>query len=612
MTTGNNYMSGVAQANARLPKDQQALADAAAESTSSGSTEASSGGSNVTANVVNEAMNWGGYEYLAGAAAKEIGTKYALPRVASVGATTMTYGPHAMALAGGYQLGTELDKEYDISGKIANTIIPDNKNGLPAFSDKEKQLMGAGYNLNRPIYETNVQGAPTLYGRPNVNREIVGYEKMPNYNEMDEFAATEMAKIERETPPVPDSVGNYQELFAKREQMSPEDFRIGLEKIATEGNNYGNERIANIEAGRPAYEEGVKNVDSTVPLNIAQARNEAGMQEVYSAPEKEFETMYQKDNQMFGIQRGNKNIREAVQNPTPMSEGEVKRFNQSSEALNTPIVSGTPEAGLKEFTDRNGNIAYGNEAAIAQFDPSAPKPDTETTEPTEAPITRGEELQASFELYKESGKEMTEDQIAQAEDIAGEAGRTFSPETGYSPEFNQEIQDQYNEDQRAAEERFNPPPPEPTPLTEQEEEDQALMENARENGRSEEYIEDMMEAIRERRADVEESEPPDPSKVNSLYKMMENQGVTQDPVTGELIVDSEGFLGFDSTKPLARGSALYQQLEQTKEGRYILNVLPPDIRSMENDKDLPDGGVFEADDGRRFEYKNGSFTLFPY
>ena len=435
-------MASIPYIDKQLPKDQQALADAASEANNSAPQNVPN--SNASLNVANQAMNYGGYEYLAGAAAKELGMKYAMPKVAAMGGATMTYAPHFAAFGGGYQLGTELDKQYNLSGKIADAVVPNQS--FPAYTQDQKDLIARGYDVTKPIYDTSVQGAPTLYGRPTMNREVIGYEKMPNYNEMNDFAASEMQRVEREIPAVPDTAGQYESLFARRDQMSPDEYRLALARIAKEGQDYGNDRMASIEAGRPAFEEGVKNLQSTVPMELAQARNEAGMQEVYSAPNREFETMYEKDGKMFGVLRGS-DIRESFKNPIEMSEQDVNRFNQTMSATNAPIISGTPEAGLQRFKDRQGNIAYGNERAISEFTPQRPEapkaPEGAQASGGLSPLA--DEILTEYAEFKESGEPLTADKQAQYEAIAGLTGRTFDPDTGFSNEFNPQIMENFQQ-----------------------------------------------------------------------------------------------------------------------------------------------------------------------
>jgi hypothetical protein len=87
--------------------------------------------------------------------------------------------------------------------------------------------------------------------------------------------------------------------------------------------------------------------------------------------------------------------------------------------------------------------------------------------------------------------------------------------------------------------------------------------------------------------------------------MMENQGVKQDPQTGAITITEDGFLG-DSDSPLAKDSALFQQLARTPEGRYILNARPPEINKLKNPNPQK---LYPADDGRYFHHDGESWSV---
>jgi hypothetical protein len=241
--------------------------------------------------------------------------------------------------------------------------------------------------------------------------------------------------------------------------------------------------------------------------------------------------------------------------------------------------------------------------------------------------------------------------VDKADNLAASAGRTFDPETGYSKDFDPAIQDLYNEriaaNKATQEVDPNKPAPKDTPEesktqdqidyeAEVQEDEQGIIDKARERGESQEYIDEMLEGVRERRgeAEAEQSledlktelqikkmrlenrklegelnddgpEEVDLPKVKSLYGMMENQGVKQDPQTGAITVTEEGWVG-DSDSPLAKDSALFQQLARTPEGRYILNTRPPEINKL---KDPDTSKFYPADDGRWFNYDGKSWSV---
>ena len=440
-------MASIPYIDRKLPKDQQKLAEAA--NNNSNRTSVSDHSKNILSDVAFE----GGIGLTALGTGK-IATATGLTGTGAMltkGGAAMT-GPVGLASAasfgGGYALGTALDEEYNLSGKLANKIIPDSSLNRPAITPAEEDLMDQGYNLSKPKFKTISSTTGNPYGAfaPPV-RVQDGYEKRSNSTPISEFGATEMRKRERETPAVQNTTGQYEALFARRNEMSPDEFRLGLAKIAGEGNEYV-EKERQVEAGisqTPDMDEYYKAHRGTVPLEIAQARNEAGMQEVYSAPNKEFESMYEKDGKMFGVLRGS-NIRKSFENPIEMSEEDVNRFNQTMSATNAPIVSGTPEEGLRGFKDRNGNTSYGNEAAIDQFTPQKPEapkaPEGSQASGGLSPLA--DEVLTEYAEFVESGEPMTADKQAYFETIGGMTGRTFDAnDGGFSKEFNPQIMENF-------------------------------------------------------------------------------------------------------------------------------------------------------------------------
>jgi hypothetical protein len=312
----------------------------------------------------------------------------------------------------------------------------------------------------------------------------------------------------------------------------------------------------------------------------------------------------------------------------------------SPEAQN---VSGQNNQGLSDAA----KIVSGQMEAPEGFYNPAPATPADNVQQS----TVGDDTIANFLDFKESGKDMTQDMVDKADDLAAAAGRTFDPETGYSKDFDPAIQDLYNEkiaaDKATQEVDPSKPAPKDTPEEsktqeqieyeqEVQEDEQGIIDKARERGESQEYIDEMLEGVRERRgeAEAEQSlddlktqlqikkmrlenrklegelndngpEEVDLPKVKSLYGMMDDQGVKQDPQTGAITVTEEGFLG-DSDSALAPNSSLFQQLARTPEGRYILNTRPPEINSV---KDPDQSKLYEADDGRYFNYDGESWSV---
>ena len=312
----------------------------------------------------------------------------------------------------------------------------------------------------------------------------------------------------------------------------------------------------------------------------------------------------------------------------------------SPEAQN---VSGQNNQGLSDAA----KIVSGQMEAPEGFYNPAPATPADNVQQS----TVGDDTIANFLDFKESGKPMTQDMVDKADDLAMAAGRTFDPETGYSKDFDPLIKDIYDEriaaNKATQEVDPNKPAPKDTPEesktqdqidyeAEVQEDEQGIIDKARERGESQEYIDEMLEGVRERRgeAEAEQSledlktelqikkmrlenrklegelndngpEEVDLPKVKSLYGMMDDQGVKQDPQTGAITVTKEGFLG-DSDSALAPNSSLFQQLARTPEGRYILNTRPPEINSV---KDPDQAKLYEADDGRYFNYDGESWSV---
>ena len=327
---------------------------------------------------------------------------------------------------------------------------------------------------------------------------------------------------------------------------------------------------------------------------------------------------------------------------------------QAPQAPQSPrdIAVAQQEARLQEL--RNG-AGLSDAAKIVSGQMEAPEgfynPAPATPADNVQQSTVGDDTIANFLDFKESGKPMTQDMVDKADDLAMAAGRTFDPETGYSKDFDPLIKDIYDEriaaDKATQEVDPSKPAPKDTPEesktqdqidyeAEVQEDEQGIIDKARERGESQEYIDEMLEGVRERRgeAEAEQSlddlktqlqikkmrlenrklegelndngpEEVDLPKVKSLYGMMDDQGVKQDPQTGAITVTEEGFLG-DSDNALAPNSSLFQQLARTPEGRYILNTRPPEINSV---KDPDQAKLYEADDGRYFNYDGESWSV---
>jgi len=557
--------------NKDLPKDQQKLADAVKGRDNRGTTE----------KLMDELVPDFALSAMGGRTLMELAPNS--PKLTKIGkyAGGGSYAPHLMSFGLGYEVGEQLDKRYDYSGKIANTLGPmyarlkgvDTNTG--AISPEERAAIASGRN-------------PALEQKGNI--------------------------VEQPMTPA--------ELQAIREGKNPL---------------------------KPIYDTNSLASPATVPsLSTVAIPNVIGYEEMAGKSQQEreaiaskdlgatFEGMYKtKDGQMMG-QLAAPNAQSSGMNQI-MSPQEVAAFENNQVLNEQPRVSGTPEEGLREFTDARGNVAYGNESAIKQF--SAPATPATLATPAAPRMTAGQQAQANFERARDSGKEFTPEQVVQAQELAASAGRTFDEDTGYSKDFDPVIQEAYLGRQRelkpteAPEATNRIQPTEGTqPQSDYEkqvqEDEKGIVDRAREQGRSQEYIDKMLEAVRERRNDAEEEqsyedlkrqleikklnkelseeeEQVDIGKVNSTYKMMKDQGVNVDPNTGAITVTEKGIIR-SSEKPLAANSALFQQLSLTREGRYILNTRPPEISKVENPStDL----AYPANDGRIFRWDGSKWSV---
>jgi hypothetical protein len=272
----------------------------------------------------------------------------------------------------------------------------------------------------------------------------------------------------------------------------------------------------------------------------------------------------------------------------------------------TPMVSATPEAGMVSFIDNNGKLTYGNETAKQMYSADAIENKlSERFKAEQAPQGTKTPLEAPTEAPEGSTPS------GSPEDFPAPAGTPDSEKTQEQLEYEKQIA----------------------------EDDEGLMKWARDNNKSPEYVEKMMEGIVERREEAQKEkslkdlfaelqieklrlgnklleqelgvgsrhEDVDMKDVERLYKMMEDQGVKVDPNTGGMFTLEDNLNPFsDGTqKPLNMFSALFQQLAQTPAGRYILDTPPPEIAIIED----PEVGTYDTEDGRVFSFDGESWSV---
>lgn len=415
--------------NKLLPKDQQKLADAVKEE---GKELAVDVGESVLGEV---ALGTG---LLAGG--KALSTLGAT----GVGGISSTAGGAMLTPAGlagaatfgaGYYAGKKIDEATGASTAIANAVSPDSNQ--PAITDAEKLAMVSNRDLNKPIEKqvptlnlSNPYGAfaPPSVSVPTENYEIRESEKSGDPI-LDEAVSAKLAE---------------NEIFAREAMRQAE---ANVPQVPTDTSEeaqsaYQEDRLATQEINRPIVEEGFKNVDSTIPLELAQARNEArgdAEGDIYKAPDQEIESMYEKDGKMYGVQRG-ADISESVKNPLELTEDQVKSFQADIENTDAPVISGTPQEGLRAFRDVQGNIAYGNERAIQDdldLDKRIDEANAKAKE--DKKVFPAEEALINYKKFIDSGGVPTDRQIKQADIFAQSIGREFDKDLGYSKDFDPEI-----------------------------------------------------------------------------------------------------------------------------------------------------------------------------
>lgn len=305
-------------------------------------------------------------------------------------------------------------------------------------------------------------------------------------------------------------------------------------------------------------------------------------------------------------------------NKLPIDREALEAFQKNQESQNsasglmrqefnsTPMISDTPEAGMVSFIDANGKLTYGNETAKQMYSADAIENRlSERFKAEQAP--QGTETPLEAPAVTPEGSTPS----GSPEDSPAPVGTPDSEKTQEQIEYERQIA----------------------------EDDESLMKWARDNNKSPEYVEKMMEGIVERREEAQKEkslkdllaelqieklrlgnrmlekelgvgsrhEDVDMREVERLYEMMENQGVKVDPNTGGMSTLEDNLNPFsEGTKqPLHMFSALFQQLAQTPAGRYILDTPPPEIAIIKN----PEVGMYDADDGRVFSFDGESWSV---
>ena len=305
-------------------------------------------------------------------------------------------------------------------------------------------------------------------------------------------------------------------------------------------------------------------------------------------------------------------------NRVPMTKQGVDAFaqNQPSQSSasglmrkefeSSPVVSATPQEGLSKFTDGRGEVAYGNETAKQMFSQEAIAEANKARTAPEATETPLEATETPLEAPAEASETPTPP--SSPEESPAPAGTPEDQKTSEQSEYDQEIAEQ----------------------------EAGLIKNAQRLGYSQADIDKMLGGVRERRAEAEDKEKlenllttlqieklmignalltkelnepivgePKVSELNAIRKSLTDRGITQDPNTGAFTVTEEGFF-MDSESFLSPNSALFQELNGTQAGRYLLNMKPPEILAVENPETTQ---VYQALDGRLFGWDGEQFRV---
>ena len=418
INTGNNRR--------QLPKDQEKLNEAVKAKT--------------TAETTSDLMNEAGLTVAAGEAMRQLGPKAVNPTAAKVitGAGRFagggTFAPHLMAFSTGYAGGTLLDKAFNISGNIAKAIFPDTPTLTreeraalkpnPALKDDASQPMPAEYaelakqglNPQKPIYKTT--------GRR--SKEIVGYEPLP-------------------IDPTPDAP-------VSAPVSAPQMDRLGDQALDFNQPVVGQGTTAPRQAPLPPVKDTSTAFEGSylLPSGETMGLVKGGGTRVMTPQEMQQYEMSTKDAPLISGERtaeapisadGVFMSPSAARQFIP-DDPRVKPLGQLTEAELVKRASDLQTA-AKESGMSAGEAQRQSQEMVAQYyrDKAAQAP---TPTPTEAPeTTRGIQAMANFEEFQRSGKEMTPEQVAQAEVFAASMGREFDQEKGYTREFDPAILAEY-------------------------------------------------------------------------------------------------------------------------------------------------------------------------
>ena len=387
--------------NRKLPKDQEKLNEAVRAKT--------------TAETTSDLMNETGLTVVAGETMRQLGPKAVNPTASRVitGAGRFAgggaYAPHYMALAGGYAVGTELDKRFDYSGQIARAAVdPVSKDASQPMPTEYAELAKQGFNPQKPII-----------GRGGVIR---GYEKLP-------------------VDPTPDAPVS-----------TPQMDRLGDQALDFNQPVVGQGTTAPRQAPLPQVKDTSTAFEGSylLPSGETMGLVKGGGTRVMTPQEIQQYEMSIKDAPLISGERTAEAPISAdgvFMSPSAAKQfipddPRVKPLGQLTEAELVKRASDLQTA-AKESGVSAGEAQIQSQEMVAQYyrDKAAQAP---TPTPTETPeTTRGVQAMANLEEFQRSEKEMTPEQVAQAEVFAASMGREFDQEQGYTREFDPAILAEY-------------------------------------------------------------------------------------------------------------------------------------------------------------------------
>lgn len=391
MTTANNYMSGMAQQNARLNKDQKALADAAAQGTNSGGMDATDVA--VQAARLKDNVQFAGHGLNLGN--KLLGTGKNLVNVGKGGIlaplTIADYGVSALT-----EDGSGL---YENIGRFGGKVIGESIYGdgsQPALNEQELQAIKDGKNPLKPIYEDNSFPVPIM--NPMSGMPFSGVVRPPS--------------IETRTP-------------------------VDFEPM--ELSNAVKEENRKSEIGSQ-FEGSALMPDGSTKGYLTDGTSRTMTPEEISA----FENV-RKTGEYTGVPMGEyQNVPDtqgSVQLPAgqsvPMSQDQyIKQYSDLQNAARDSVFK---DESFRDQAQKNLQNQYFGQERFQQptETPSAPQ-----TSSGLSPLA--DEMLTEYAEFVESGEPMTADKQAYFETMGGMTGRTFDAnDGGYSNKFNPQIMENF-------------------------------------------------------------------------------------------------------------------------------------------------------------------------